>query len=243
MMYLRAGLLSEKLLVSSVNALGGVGEDRFGRMATTSSRVRTWGRCHRGLRMPVPWPTGHEAAEDKNRERVMATTRICKVALVAGFAVATGCASIQTTSQSLPDVAPPSFARVLVAAPLGDLDLRTSVEAAVASEGTGVGIELIPYHEVFLVGREYPVEDMLSELDARGIEGMLLISDATQDPPTITSRARAVPMVTGEVVVTGAQGTRQDRFTIVTRPSISELRSRFGSGARESGVEVQRTAC
>lgn len=148
---------------------------------------------------------------------MMSIMRAFVITLIASVTAGTGCASIQTTSQSLPGVDPPGFARVMVAAPLGDLDLRTSVERAVADAGADLGVDLVPYHEVFLIGREYPLEDVVAELDRLGIQGMLFIFDATQDPPTITSRARAVPMATGDVVVTGAQGTRQDRFTIVTQ--------------------------
>jgi hypothetical protein len=161
--------------------------------------------------------TGSAIVELTNWECVMSTIRICMMASIAAVTAGTGCASIQTTSQSLPGVEPPGFSRVMVAAPLGDLDLRTSVELSVARTGAAMGVEVVPYHDVFLIGREYPLDDVMTELDRLGIDGMLFINDATQDPPTITSHARAVPLATGDVVVTGAQGTRQDRFTIVTQ--------------------------
>lgn len=127
-----------------------------------------------------------------------------------------GCASIQTTSQTLPG-ATPQFARVMVAAPLGDLSLRTDVETGLRRMGNRLGVDIIPYHEVFLIGRQYPVSEVLDELETRGVDAILFINDATQDPPTVVSRTTAVPMATGEVVARGVQYTRRTSFTIVSQ--------------------------
>ena len=144
--------------------------------------------------------------------------------LAAVFVVAfAACASAHTTSQAMPGQQPLRYPRLLVAALTPDLSYRLAAESSFVRVGADLGVEVVAYHTVFLVGRQYDDSEIVSELRRREIPAILAVSDATTDPPTVTAQAIKIPLcyrkVRGEcvsegTVVSGSQRVRQDKFTV-----------------------------
>lgn len=137
--------------------------------------------------------------------------------------LASGCASVKTTSQALPGVAPKQYHTLLVAAVTNDLQLRQQAESSFVRAGVRAGVKIIPYHAVFLPGRQYTDSEFVDELHRRDISGVLILRDATTEAPTVRRFAIAIPLcakavgnqcVQGTTVITGGESVSQDEFTI-----------------------------
>lgn len=153
----------------------------------------------------------------------MTTSRALATALCA---VLGGCASIKTTSQSLPGAVPPGFRQLLVAAITPDLPLRLAAESAFVRAATTAGVQVVAYHDLFLVGGTYADAEILAALRERNIPAILVVTDATTDAPTVSAQALAIPLcyayvggrcISGSTVVAASSQARQDNFTILSQ--------------------------
>lgn len=145
---------------------------------------------------------------------------------IIAFALLTSaCASMKTTSQSTPGAPPAHYERILVAAVTSNLRLRIAAESSFVRAGRRAGVDVIPYHAIFLPGQQLSEEQIARDLTARGIGAVLILRDNTTDPPTRTASAAVVPLcsmsvggkcVQGTTVVTGSTSSSQDKFTIAS---------------------------
>lgn len=129
---------------------------------------------------------------------------------------AVGCASIKTTSQSLPGATPKHYAKLLVTAMTADLGLKVRTESTFVRAGVVAGVVLVPAHSVFLPGRTYADSAAMRMLRDAHVSGILMLADATTDAPTVSVHALATPTQYG-TVVSASKDVRQDAFTIVSR--------------------------
>ena len=134
------------------------------------------------------------------------------LAILAGVA----CASVNTTSQSLPGAAPKHYAKLLVSANTSDLALKLQTESTFVRAGIEAGAVLVPAHTMFLPGRTYADSTIMRILRDAAIAGILVLVDATVDAPTVKVSAIATPTPYGTVVNASGK-VRQDAFTIVSR--------------------------
>lgn len=141
--------------------------------------------------------------------------RISGLALAALLATVS-CASVNTTSQSLPGATPKHYAKLLVSAMTPDLGLKVRTESTFVRAGIAAGIVLVPAHSIFLPGRAYHDSTAFRLLRDADIAGILILTDATTDAPTITVSALATPTQYG-TIVSASKDTRRDAFTIVSR--------------------------
>jgi hypothetical protein len=126
------------------------------------------------------------------------------------------CASVNTTSQSLPGAAPKHYAKLLVSAATADLGLKVRTESTFVRAGVAAGVVLVPEHTFFLPGRAYADSTARRMLREADFAGVLLLADATTDAPTVMATAVATPTPYG-TVVSASRDVRQDAFTIVSR--------------------------
>src|SRR5690606_25132857 len=134
------------------------------------------------------------------------------------------CASVRTTSQLDPSAAPPLLRQVLVVAPHEDLQLQQEVERQVVAAGSGEGVALKAYHQVFLPGRQYDPDVVLRTLQEQGVEGLLILRDATTAGPTTRATFMAIPpcsagassvCMPGDIgLMTASAVSRQDEYVI-----------------------------
>jgi hypothetical protein len=132
------------------------------------------------------------------------------------LAAVANCASVQTTSQSLPGAAPKHYTKLLVFANTADLALKVRAESSFVRAAVDAGVEIVPAHALFLTGRAYADSVVLRTLRENNFAGVLILADATTDAPTVTASALAIPTPYG-TSVTAHQNARQDVFTIVSR--------------------------
>jgi hypothetical protein len=147
------------------------------------------------------------------------------IATTAAAAALTACASVHTTSQSLPDAAPRHYEHIAVVASTADPRVKVAAESSFVRAGNVAGVSITPGHALFLPGRATTDSEFLGALRRHGITAVLLLSDATTDAPTVTASGAAVPLcvhwTTGhcdQSMTTGHSSatSRQDKFTITS---------------------------